>query len=339
MVGLWGKQRRTIIAVVRYLSRLFACSIPGLTLAAALGGAAGTPPPASSELDLGAVRLPLVAVPEEAPCVMGESRPDVFTDVREQPAHTVRLRRVRFAGRHEVTNAEFAAFLNGSAAAGADAASESPRVGAWYDAALGSAEIRYVAAHWTVSSVGEHVPPARKEPAMWRVDTGRETRPVTGVSWHGARAFADWAARRTGRRVRLPTEAEWECLCRAGTATRFWWGDEPSHDRMNYSGVGGADRFDPFSQDERRAPVESFPANPWGLYDTHGNVWEWTEDVWFRRYTAATAGDPIEHGPGAHRIYRGGSYERHPWACRSATRRFGSPSRMTEDLGFRVVVE
>jgi formylglycine-generating enzyme required for sulfatase activity len=108
---------------------------------------------------------------------------------------------------------------------------------------------------------------------------------------------------------------------------------------MNATGVGGADRFDSFSQRDRRAPVGSFPANPWGLFDTHGNVWEWTLDSWYRRYTAEPVQDPVAPGPGTHRIYRGGGYERYAWTCRSAVRRSGAPSRMAEDLGFRVVVE
>ena len=293
------------------------------------------------ELDLGSVRLSLARLPAPVTCRMGESFPDAHTDARELPAHDVRITKIRWAGRHEVTNAEFAAFLNAAGGVSGRAVIDSQDFGVqrWYDDELGGAEIHNVASSWTVDSAGVNVPPVRKEAASWQPDRGRERNPVTAVSWFGANAFCAWVSRRTGRQVRLPTEAEWECICRAGTTTRFWYGDEPSHDRMNTSGVGGADRFDPFSQSSRRAPVGSFPPNAWGLFDTHGNVWEWTRDAWYRSYTSGPVQDPVEMGPGRHRIYRGGGYERLGWTCRSASRRSGSPSRMTEDLGFRVVVE
>ena len=272
---------------------------------------------------------------------MGESFPDAHTDARELPAHDVRITKIRWAGRHEVTNAEFAAFLNAAGGASGRTVIDSQDYGVqrWYDDELGGAEIHNVASSWTVDSAGVNVPPVRKEAAAWRPDQGRERNPVTGVSWFGANAFCAWVSRRTGRQVRLPTEAEWECICRAGTTTRFWYGDEPSQDRMNTSGVGGADRFDPFSQSSRRAPVGSFPPNPWGLFDTHGNVWEWTRDVWYRRYTSwqykiRSRRDPAGTGS----IAAGGTSG---WGGPAArrSRRSGSPSRMTEDLGFRVVVE
>ena len=323
------------------ITRTSAFAWPVVAFLLSLGSNSARPESPEAELDLGSVRLSLARVPATLTCRMGESFPDAHTDARELPAHDVRITKIRWAGRYEVTNTEFAAFLNAAEGASGRTRVESQDYGVqrWYDDSLGSAEIHNVPPRWTVDSAGEHVPHVRKEAAAWRPEGGSERRPVTGVSWFGANAFCAWVSQRTGRRVRLPTEAEWECLCRAGTTTRFWYGNEPSQDRMNASGVGGADRFDPFSQSGRRAPVGSFPPNPWGLYDTHGNVWEWTRDVWYRRYTPAAVEDPIETGPGPHRIYRGGAYERYGWACRSAARRSGAPSRMTEDLGFRVVVE
>ncbi len=99
---------------------------------------------------------------------------------------------------------------------------------------------------------------------------GRDQRPVTNVSWKDANAYAEWVSEVTGGRYRLPTEAEWEYAARAGTTTDYWWGDEIGENRANCIGCGS--QWD----HKQTAPVGSFPANPWGLYDTVGNVWEWT---------------------------------------------------------------
>jgi formylglycine-generating enzyme required for sulfatase activity len=99
---------------------------------------------------------------------------------------------------------------------------------------------------------------------------GRGNRPVIDVSWHGAIAYLEWLSEQTGQRYRLPSEAEWEYAARAGTQTAYWWGDEIGSNRANCDGCGS--RWD----SHQTAPVGSFPANPWGLHDTVGNVWEWT---------------------------------------------------------------
>jgi formylglycine-generating enzyme required for sulfatase activity len=105
---------------------------------------------------------------------------------------------------------------------------------------------------------------------------GRGNRPVINVSWYDATAYAEWLSKQTGQQYRLPTEAEWEYAARAGTTTKYWWGNTASHEYANY----GAESWGPLAKGKDRweytAPVGSFAANPFGIYDTVGNVWEWT---------------------------------------------------------------
>ncbi|OAD19069.1 Sulphatase-modifying factor domain protein [Candidatus Thiomargarita nelsonii] len=98
---------------------------------------------------------------------------------------------------------------------------------------------------------------------------GRGNRPVIYVSWRDAVAYTEWLSEQTGQKYRLPTEAQWEYAARAGTETKYWWGNEIGTNRANCDGCGS--RWD----DKQTAPVGSFAPNPFGLYDTAGNVWEW----------------------------------------------------------------
>ena len=133
---------------------------------------------------------------------------------------------------------------------------------------------------------------------------GRGRRPVVNVSWDDAQAYIEWLWSKTGQRYRLLSEAEWEYCCRAGTETQYWWGDEISTKQANYdgnytSGKGAEDEYSP-----KTLPVNSFRPNPWGLYQVHGNVWEWCQDCWNGDYhnapaggSAWTAGDGQVPGP------------------------------------------
>jgi len=107
---------------------------------------------------------------------------------------------------------------------------------------------------------------------------GRGKRPVINVSWDDATAYADWLSQQTGQKYRLPTEAEWEYAARAGTETKFWWGNQIGSNKANCWNDDCGDRF------KYTAPVGSFQANPFGLYDTVGNVWEWTCSEYQNRY-------------------------------------------------------
>lgn len=98
---------------------------------------------------------------------------------------------------------------------------------------------------------------------------GRGSHPVINVSWHDAVAYCEWLSGQTGRRFRLPTEDEWEFACRAGTTTQYNWGDEWDPAKANGDNVVS-----------KTTPVGSYPPNAWGLYDMHGNVWEWTRNEW-----------------------------------------------------------
>ena len=164
-------------------------------------------------------------------------------------------------------------------------------------------------------------------------------RPVETVTWHDTRRFCERLSKATGREYRLPSEAEWEYACRAGTTTPFHFGETITTEVANYngnsygSGPKGAHR-------QKTTPVGSFgAANAFGLYDMHGNVWEWCEDVWHGSYAGAPPGGTpwIEGGSSNQRVLRGGSWGNYPWDCRSANRNGFSPAYWDYLNGFRVV--
>lgn len=114
-------------------------------------------------------------------------------------------------------------------------------------------------------------------------DWGRNRRPVLNVSWNDAMDYAEWLSQQTAKRYRLPTEAEWEFAARAGTETKYWWGNEMKSRMANCSDK--ANYMDAFRMPP--SPVGSFSPNPFGLYDTAGNVWEWVQDCWHENYYGA----------------------------------------------------
>lgn len=158
-----------------------------------------------------------------------------------------------------------------------------------------------------------------------------DAHPAVCVSWDDARAFAGWLSRKTGANYRLLSEAEWEYAARAGTATRYGWGDDIGRGRANCDGCGS--RWD----NEGTAPVGSFAANAFGVHDVHGNVWEWTRDCWSEDYEGAPRdGSAREDGDCSRRVIRSGSWNFAPGELRSANR-FGYGARSRDfDLGFRV---
>ncbi|MGE5153528.1 MAG: formylglycine-generating enzyme family protein [Bdellovibrio bacteriovorus] len=127
--------------------------------------------------------------------------------------------------------------------------------------------------------------------------------PMGNLSWDDAQAYVDWLSTRTGQAYRLPTEAEWEYAASGGTSTAYWWGDEVGRGRANCTNCGSDwDGKGP-------APVGSFEPNPFGLYDVHGNLWEWTMDCGNRSYKGApTDGSAWLRGDCFSRVLRGGSW-------------------------------
>jgi formylglycine-generating enzyme required for sulfatase activity len=218
--------------------------------------------------------------------------------------HEVTLTQDFYMSRYEITNAQFATFLN---ATGVD------------DTGMGNVdgfgtnllvEAKSQGVTWNGSS--------------WEAATGRATYPVVFVTWYGAKAFADW----TG--MQLPTEAQWEYACRAGTTTAWYSGNDPAAlDEYawyldNAAGVAH--------------PIGGKKPNAWGLYDMHGNVIEWCADRYQADYlTLPTNIDPTGPISGTQHVLRGGSGESGIQASRSALRGYANPMARYANIGFRVL--
>jgi formylglycine-generating enzyme required for sulfatase activity len=169
---------------------------------------------------------------------------------------------------------------------------------------------------------------------------GRGKRPVIYVSWNEIQSYLKWLNGKIGRTraYRLPTEAEWEYAARAGTTTPFWWGRTISTDQANYYGL---ETYGGGSKGEYRAktvPVDSFAPNPWGLYNVHGNVWEWVQDCWHPDFkNAPSDGSEWTQKECRSRVQRGGSWLNDPRFLRSASRRQRWAVLHRHTDGFRVV--
>ncbi len=232
----------------------------------------------------------------------------------EGPVHSVTIAEPFAVGVYEVTRGEFARFVS---ATGHDP----------------------VSSCWTWES-GE-----------WESRSGRNWRspgfsqtdrdPVVCVSWDDARAYVAWLSEKTGEEYRLLSEAEWEYAARAGTTTRYSWGESASGQCRYADGPDGSTGFhwaagcdDGYA---RTAPVGSFKANGWGLHDVHGNVWEWVEDCWNGSYAGAPSdGRAWGSGDCGRRVLRGGSWGDDPRYLRSANRGRYDTGARTDNYGFRV---
>jgi len=160
--------------------------------------------------------------------------------------------------------------------------------------------------------------------------------PVEGVSWNDACEFCRALSTKSGRIVRLPTEAQWEYACRAGTTTPYNVGEKLSAN-LTVNGAGyPSTRHPPHAL----VPVspEGFMPNAWGLYHMHGNVWEWCED-WYGQYPDAMATDPSGPADGRERVMRGGGFDSYPRDRRSARREKWEPGYKEFDVGFRPVLQ
>lgn len=168
-----------------------------------------------------------------------------------------------------------------------------------------------------------------------------DTHPVVGVTWFDALAYVRWLGEATGRRYRLPSEAEWEYACRAGTRSAFHTGDTIATTQANFDGTFTYNGGPRGEFRHGTTPCGSFAPNAWGLYDMHGNVWEWVQDVVHDNYEGAPGdGSAWETGgDAARRILRGGSWLYNPRYLRSALRNGFSAVLSNDIVGFRVVRE
>jgi formylglycine-generating enzyme required for sulfatase activity/serine/threonine protein kinase len=281
-------------------------------------------PPKEISLDLGGgVTMKCVLIPAGR-FVMGSPSSEGNRDEYETQ-HAVTITKPFYMGIHEVAVGQFAAFVNETR----------------YQT---EAEIDGWAFAWTGTSL------EKVNGASWR-NPGfpqGETHPVTEVSWNDAVAFCQWLSRKSGRTVRLPTEAEWEYACRAGTTTAYQWGDNPDSGKgwANGPDQTGKTRF-PSSPAFNWAdgyvftsPAGSFRANAWGLFDMHGNVLEWCVDWYDRGYYGIGANvDPSGLATGAFRVLRGGSWGGNPSDCRSAIRFRVPPVNKFNILGLRCALD
>lgn len=242
--------------------------------------------------------------------------------------HKVRISRPFYMGQHEVTVGQFRKFAEATKHVSTLEKEKKPGFG--YDVKQNAMEI---STEFNWHSIGFN-------------QTDRH--PVANLSWDDATAFCRWLSEQEKREYRLPTEAEWEYCCRAGTTTRFV-GGEDEESLIPYANVSDAafrskypdaswavewDDKHPFS-----APVGSLKANPWGLHDMHGNVWEWCSDWYGADYFKnSPAVDPKGPETGTKRVLRGGSFTNRFRFIRSADRDADSPKYRYNFTGFRVVL-
>ncbi len=199
-----------------------------------------------------------------------------------------------------------------------------------------------------VNATGKHAPEWMEKGSKYNIKTGTDdyykkfgsaltnkTYPIVGVSWHDATAYAKWLSQQTGHTYRLPTEAEWEYAARAGTTTKYWWGNKIGTNKANCSNSYCKDSY------KYTAPVGSFKANPFGLHDTVGNVWEWCSDIYSSDYYSnSPRSNPTGPGggeTGRYRVRRGGAWDGGAQYARSAVRYNYSPGYRSYYVGFRLL--
>jgi eukaryotic-like serine/threonine-protein kinase len=174
--------------------------------------------------------------------------------------------------------------------------------------------------------------------AQWQAVMGNnpssfkgENRPVERVSWNDAQEFCKKLSQRTGRTYRLPSEAEWEYACRAGTRTAYYFGDD--------AGKLGEYAWFAENSGSQTHSVGSFIANGFGLHDMHGNLWEWCQDPYYNHYRGAPTDGSVREGNSPDRLLRGGSwYLLFAHFCRSANRDRWNPGLRSDIFGLRLVV-
>lgn len=274
---------------------------------------------------------PAVVVVPAGQFVMGSPVSEDGHQENEEPQRTVRITTGFAVGRSEVTVAQFREFIR---AVSYRTDAERAGAGSVYDESTGRMIDRR-GIDWQRDYKG---------------DRAGDKLPVLNVSWNDAKEYVAWLSQRTGKRYRLPSEAEFEYVLRAGAQTRFWWGDgDPPKVLANVT--GGGDRsptrrswgraFDRYNDGHwGPAPVMNYPSNPFGLFDVDGNVSEWVNDCWHDNYTRAPRDSQAWINPGCERrVIRGGSWGSAPEQVRSAYRLGVSADARSARVGFRVVRE
>jgi formylglycine-generating enzyme required for sulfatase activity len=249
----------------------------------------------------------------------------------EYPQHRVRITKSFYFGKYEVTVGDFRRFVED---VGYKTQAETDGQGGWgYNAQTGQCEGRKVEFNWLNTGF-----------------TQTEDHPVINVTWNDAVAFCQWLSSKEGKTYRLPTEAEWEYACRAQTATRYQNGDDPTDlvavantldakGRTTFPHVQELD-LPPSDKLKFTVPVGSKKPNRFGLYDMHGNVWEWCAD-WYGEdyYSKSPVANPTGPDSGEVRVRRGGAWNSFPLWARASFRNWNTPQSRCVNLGFRVVRE
>ncbi len=263
-----------------------------------------------------------------------DMKPEFFHD--EYPQHRVRITKPFYFGKYEVTNGQFGQFVEEANYKTEAEQNENSRRGngGWgFNQQEQKFEGRDPKYYWR--KPGFPVP---------------GDQPVVDVTWDDANAFCKWLSKKEGKTYRLPTEAEWEYAARGGTKTRYWSGDDPES-LAKIANTADADFFHAYPnyypQDKTLAasdgfalpaPVGSYPPNPFGLCDVHGNVWEWTND-WYGEdyYSHSPVDDPPGPAEGRQKVRRGGAWHTAPLWSRASFRNYNTVDSRYPNLGFRVV--
>ena len=280
-------------------------------------------PPTPSDLTNGiGMKLKLI---KPGKFLMGSPKDEEGRSGDEGPQHEVEITKAFYMGVCPVTKGQFAAFVQDD---GYQTDAEKDGKGGY--------GLRLATAEWE-----------QKPEYTWRHPGFRQgdDHPVVEVSWNDATAFCAWLSKKEGKTYELPTEAEWEYACRAGTKTRFWCGDADASLRGNANIADASLKakspsFGTVAWDDGYAftsPVGSFKANPWGLYDMGGNVWQWCADG-FGPYEGGFFKDPKDKESANGHVARGGTWGNLPSGCRSASRNSFDPARRDATRGFRVVL-
>jgi len=241
--------------------------------------------------------------------MMGSPKNEEDRSDREDPQHEVMFAKPFAVGRFAVTRGEFAAFVGETTYSTGDKCLT-------YD---------------NNDKAEERAGRSFRNPGFAQDDR----HPAVCVSWDDAKAFVAWLSKKAGKTYRLLSESEREYAARAGTSTPFWWGASISTKQANYNGRYTYGAKGEYRQ--RTVPVDSFEPNPWGLYNVHGNVWEWVDDCWHDNYQGAPKdGSAWKTGECKAHVLRRGSWGGTPKVLRSAVRARGTADHRNGTIGFRL---